>query len=73
VSQPKQNKNSPGSLEFRVRTQDRVLHRDLVTGGRTIRDDDDHDGLLEPSGAGGAEHQRLEDFLVERGAERGQA
>ena len=48
------------------------MHRDLVSGGGSVGDGDNDDGLLELTSPGGAEDEGLEDLLVERGSERGE-
>ena len=48
------------------------MHRNLVSGGGSVGDSDDDDGLLELTGSGGAEDKGLEDLLVERSSERGE-
>jgi hypothetical protein len=64
----------PRSLQFLVRAHDDVEHLLLgLSGGRSVRQDDDQQRLLQLVGAGGAEEEGLDDLGVELGSERGQA
>lgn len=44
----------------------------VLAGGGSVGDGDDDDGLLELAGAGGVEHEGLDDLVHEVGAERGE-
>jgi len=64
--------NSPGPAELSVASKDGILNRNLVSGGGSVGDGDNDDGLLELTGPGGTEDEGLKNLLVERSSERGE-